>query len=126
MDTDCMNLYIVQFLIDKGNGWAIVRARNANEVSSIMENQSHYKNIKIVGIQEKPFMPLETHIIYEGAVTTQPTPEAFKIDSETVEDIINTHSFATETFVRNAIDEATDEIKAYINSLINPQAEEDT
>lgn len=102
MGGDCIKTYEVQFIMNGGNGWALVNAKNASEVSLIMKNQSQYKNIHIVGIMEKEFIDLSTHIIYEGAVTTLGLPSV-AVDENKVKSIIDSYSFVTKDYADSLI-----------------------
>lgn len=63
-------IYIANIINERGNGYCIVNACNPKQVNEIIHSQSRYKSSKIVSFKELHWKDSDTHIIYEGAVTT--------------------------------------------------------
>lgn len=67
------DLYLAQYTHKYGNGYAIIGARNAEQVSSILRNQGRFKDAIIVACKkiELPTPPDgDMQLMIEGAVTT--------------------------------------------------------
>ena len=67
------DLYLAQYTHKYGNGYAIIGARNAEQVSSILKNQGRFKDAIIVACKkiELPTPPDgDMQLMIEGAVTT--------------------------------------------------------
>lgn len=65
-----MHTYIVQFIHEKGNGWAIMCCPSPSYVEQTFKNQTRYVNAKITSFKEIEYFGNETCLIYEGDVTT--------------------------------------------------------
>jgi hypothetical protein len=65
-----MHTYIVQFIHEKGNGWAIMCCPSPSYVEQTFKNQTRYVNAKITSFREIEYIGNETCLVYEGDVTT--------------------------------------------------------
>jgi hypothetical protein len=65
-----MHTYIVQFIHEKGNGWAIMCCPSPSYVEQTFKNQTRYVNARITSFREIEYIGNETCLVYEGDVTT--------------------------------------------------------
>lgn len=65
-----MKTYILQFIHNDGNGWAIINANGPAQAIQIFETNSQYKNPKVVNCEEQVHTEDSMQIVYEGSITT--------------------------------------------------------
>lgn len=63
-------VYIANIIHPHGNGYCIVSANSPKQVEDIIHAQSRYHGARIVDFKKLCWQDTDTHIIYEGAITT--------------------------------------------------------
>lgn len=63
-------VYIANIIHPNGNGYCIVSADNPKQAESIIRAQSRYHDARIADFKKLCWQDTDTHIIYEGAITT--------------------------------------------------------
>lgn len=65
-----LKTFLLQFIYNEGNGWAIINAATVNQAKSVFEVQTQYKGAQVTDIKETRYFGDNMQLVFEGAVTT--------------------------------------------------------
>ena len=65
-----LKTFLLQFIYNEGNGWAIINATTVNQAKSVFEVQTQYKGAQVTDIKETKYFGDNMQLVFEGAVTT--------------------------------------------------------
>jgi len=63
-----VNLYLIEFIHEVGNGWAFVGAPTPAEAQKLFYGQTQFKNTRVQHFKTMPITSGEVGLVYEGGI----------------------------------------------------------